>query len=476
MKRRQFIASSLSLAGGLITARQSSSASEVKFPPGFLWGAATASYQIEGAPRADGKGESIWDRFAHTPGAIKNNDNGDVACESYRRFTEDIALLKQLNAKTYRFSISWPRIQSTGRGAINQRGMDYYKRLVDALLDAGIRPLATLYHWDLPQALEDAGGWPNRDIARYFGEYASLVAKELGDKVKHWTVLNEPKTFTSCGYWYGIHAPGKRDPLAFVRSTHTANLALGHGFRAIKAAQSSAQVGCAFDVAPMYPFTQSPEDKAATERWHRFQNLWFVQPALTGKYPQVLPPEQEARLLNRRAGDEVDARAALDFVGLNYYTPVLVKNAPQGNGIPGLNTENVWATMHGTHPKMDNGWTIYPQGFYDILLTMSRVIGKLPIEITENGAAVNTAPDAAGKINDTARIEYLQGHLEAMRRAMDAGVNVRAYHCWSLLDNFEWAEGYSQRFGLVHVDFKTQKRTMKASGEWFARVAMRNAV
>jgi beta-glucosidase len=478
MQRRDFIRSGLTLAGGFAARSTFSATHEADFPKNFIWGAATAAYQIEGAWNKDGKGESIWDRFAHTPGKIKNNDNGDVACDSYHRYAEDIALLKQLNVKSYRYSIAWPRIQPTGRGTANSKGLDYYQRLTDATLAAGIRPLVTLYHWDLPQSLEDAGGWPNRDTANRFADYAEIMMKALGDRVQHWVMLNEPKTFTSCGYWYGIHAPGRQDPLAFVRSTHTANLAQGLAFRAMKAIKPAAQIGSAFDVAPMYPFSKSPEDIAAAERWHRFQNLWFVYPALHGAYPDgVLPPERQNDLLGHKDGDDKLLRAPLDFIGLNYYTPVLVKHNSRGNGIPGLNTENIWATMHGITNKSDLGWAIYPQGFYDVLMQMHAVLGNRPIEITENGGAFNTPPDTNGKITDTARIDYLRGHLHAMSRAMSKGVPVRAYHCWSLLDNFEWAEGYSQRFGIVHVDFKNrQQRTVKASGHWYAKVAATNRV
>jgi len=479
MQRRRFLQSALAGASSVLSARAPFAAeSPVELPKHFLWGAATAAYQIEGAWNIDGKGESIWDRFAHTQGKVKNGDNGDVACDSYRRYKDDIALLKQLNVKSYRYSISWPRIQATGRGIPNAKGLDYYKRLTDATLAAGIRPLVTLYHWDLPQALEDAGGWPNRDTAYRFAEYAQIMARALGDRVAHWVMLNEPKTFTSCGYWYGIHAPGRRDPRAFLRSTHTANLAQGLAFRAMKAESSKAQIGSAFDVAPMYPVTQSAADIAAAERWHTFQNLWFVYPALHGRYPAgALPADQHTELLGFQNGDDKLLRAPLDFIGLNYYTPVLVKDAPQGNGIPRLNTENRWATMHGSHPKSDIGWDIYPPGFYDILLRMTQTTGALPIEITENGASFNTAPDTNGDIVDTARIDYLREHLLAMSRAIRAGVPIRAYHCWSLLDNFEWAEGYSQRFGLVHVDFaREQKRTLKASGQWYAKVAAANRI
>jgi beta-glucosidase len=475
MKRRELLQSGLAALSASVAPRLVFGADDAstQFPADFAWGAATAAYQIEGAWREDGKGESIWDRFAHTPGKIKNGDTGDVACNSYHRYSADIALLTQLNLKHYRMSIAWPRVQPDGRGAINQKGLDYYRRVVDAALAAGVTPLVTLYHWDLPQPLEDAGGWPERDTAKRFADYVDVVARALHDRVGHWALLNEPKTFTSCGYWYGIHAPGRKDPLAFLKSTHTANLATGLGFRALKAVSSSLQVGGAFDVSPMYPATQSKADVDATERWHRFQNLWFLQPALHGSYPDgVLPAARQAELLNWQSGDEVLLRAPLDFVGLNYYTSVLVSDAPQGNGIPGLNTQSQWATMHGVTAKTDIGWAIYPQGFYDILRTMSGVIGDRPIEITENGASCNTTPDANGEIHDTARIDYLRSHLLAMRRAMNDGVKVRAYYCWSLLDNFEWAEGFGQRFGLTYVDFaKGETRTIKESGKWYAKVA-----
>jgi beta-glucosidase len=483
--RREFLRSALSAAGGCMALRSvarepspadGSTASE--FPAGFIWGAATSAYQIEGSWQAAGKGESIWDRFAHTPGKVANGDTGDVACDSYRRYADDVALVRELGLQSYRFSIAWPRIQPLGHGAVNRKGLDYYERLVDAILAAGIRPLPTLYHWDLPQAVEDAGGWPVRDTASRFAEYADVVARALGDRVTDWIIFNEPKTFSSVGYWYGAHAPGRKDPLAFVRATHVINLAQGEAVRAIKAADGASRVGSAFDVAPMYPATASAEDAAAAERWHRFQNLWFLHPALHGRYPDgVLEAGREPELLGLRAGDEAILRAPFDFVGLNYYTPVLVRAAPKGNGIPGLDTESLWATMHGEHPKTDLGWTVYPQGFYDILMTMVRETRDLPIEITENGASYNAAPDARGRVHDAARIDYLRGHLGAVARAIRDGAPIRAYHCWSLLDNFEWAYGYSQRFGLVHVDFAAgQRRTLKDSARWYADVAAANRV
>ena len=487
MRRRRFLQSVLSTSAGLLGrstrfARAASApgaqAAAMKFPPGFLWGAATAAYQIEGAWNEDGKGPSIWDRFTHTPGKIEDGSTGDVACDSYHRYRDDIALLKELNLGSYRFSIAWPRIQADGRGSANLKGLDYYQRLTDALLEAGIRPLATLYHWDLPQALEDGGGWPNRDTAGYFGDYAAIVARALGDRIRHWLIFNEPKTFTGVGYWQGRHAPGRKDPLAFVRATHTVNLAQGHALRALKAVDVELQVGTAFDVAPMYPATPSAADRAAAERWHRFQNLWFVEPPLHGRYPSdVLDPARQAELLGWRDGDDALMRAPLDFAGINYYSPFLVSDAPQGNGVPGLNTQSQWAKAPGQNPHTDIGWDIYPQGFHEILVRMSQALGTLPIEITENGASYNNAPDTDGRIRDEARISYLRAHLQALHGAIGDGVPVRAYHCWSLIDNFEWARGYTQRFGLAYVDFaRGQSRTVKDSGRWFGGVASENAL
>ena len=448
------------------------------FPNGFLWGAAAAAYQVEGAWQEDGKGESIWDRFSHTPGHIKNGDTGDVACDSYHRYQDDVALLQQLNLKSYRYSIAWPRIQASGRGPVNERGLDHYRRVTDALLEAGIRPMPTLYHWDLPQALEDAGGWPNRDTAARFADYAAIVVRALGDRVGQWTLFNEPKTFTGVGYWNGRHAPGRQDWPAFLRATHTVNLAQGLAFRALKALNANLQLGSAFDVAPMFPATAAYEDLAAAERWHRFQNLWFITPALRGHYPEgVLPVEKQATALGYREGDDRLMRAPLDFMGLNYYSPWIVKHSSAADSAPDLNTSGQWATAPGRTPKTDIGWDILPQGFYEILIRMRREVGPLPIEITENGAAYNTAPDPQGRIHDVARIDYLRSHLQALARAIRDGVPVRAYHCWALMDNFEWAEGYSQRFGLTYVDFRNgQRRTVKQSGHWYAAVASSNQV
>lgn len=453
-------------------------APESEFPADFRWGAATAAYQVEGAVGQDGRGESIWDRFSHTPGATFDGDTGDVACDSYQRYPEDVALLKRFNLDSYRFSIAWPRIQPDGLGAINPAGIAYYDRLVDALLSEGIRPLVTLYHWDLPQALEDQGGWPNRDTAQRFTDYVSTVATALGDRVDHWLIFNEPKTFTGAGYWHGVHAPGRRDPMAFLKATHTVNLAQGSSFRALKAVNAGFQIGSAFDVGPMFPAASSYADIAAAERWHRFQNLWFIHPALHGCYPAgVLPADRLEALLGWLPGDEQIVRAPLDFLGLNYYSPSLVSHAPEGNGIPGLDVKVQWAKAPGANRTTDIGWDIYPPGLYDIVMRMAAETGNLPIEITENGAACNVGLDATGSVHDAQRISYLREHLHELARAVRDGAPVRAFHCWSLLDNFEWARGYSQRFGLVHVDFANQQaRTVKESGHWYAKVAATNRV
>ncbi|MFL6548550.1 MAG: GH1 family beta-glucosidase [Povalibacter sp.] len=491
MNRRDLLQSSLALSGlaayatpliGAAAAADAtppatSTASGV-FPSGFLWGAATAAYQIEGAWKEDGRGESVWDRFAHTPGKVLNGDNGDVACDSYHRFQDDIALLKQMNLKTYRYSIAWPRIQPDGRGKANEKGLDYYKRLTDAILEAGIRPIPTLYHWDLPQTLEDAGGWPNRETADRFADYTQIVANALSDRIGQWLIFNEPKTFTGVGYWQGRHAPGRKEPLQFIKATHTVNLAQGMAFRVLKAVRSNLEVGSAFDVSPMFPATDSYADLAAAERWHKFQNLWFVHTALHGRYPDgALAADKQDELLGFREGDDKIMRAPLDFMGINYYAPFIVRHVPEGNGVPGLDLQGQWANAPGEQEKTDIGWDIYPVGFYEILMRMSRECGNLPIEITENGAAYNVGPDAKGQIHDPQRIAYLRSHLTELSRAINDGARVRAYHCWSLMDNFEWAYGYSQRFGLVYVNFaKGQKRTIKDSGQWYGKVAAANKV
>jgi beta-glucosidase len=448
-----------------------------EFPKDFLWGAATSAYQVEGAWNVDGRGESIWDRYAHTPGKIKLGTNGDVACDSYHRYAEDIALAKRLGMKTLRYSIAWPRVQPTGSGPANAKGLDFYKRFTDALLEAGIRPFPTLYHWDLPQALEDKGGWPNRDTAARLADYAQIVVAALGDRVHQWTILNEPYVFTVLGYGVGIHAPGYKDPAACLRATHTANLAQGMAFRAIKGVDSRLEVGGAYSVGPTRPLSPTDADRAAAERQYKFANLWFVEPALHGRYPEgVLPADKLHALLDFRPGDETLIRAPLEFIGLNYYSFSYVREDTRYL-VPGLNPE--WATppKPDKYEKTDFGWAIYPEGFYEIVTDMAKHTGRVPLEITENGAAYNTEVGADGHVHDEKRIAYTRSHLLELSRAIRDGAPVRAYHHWSLLDNFEWSEGFTQRFGLVHIDFEHgQKRVPKDSAAWYAKVIAANKV
>ncbi len=448
----------------------------LEFPKGFHWGTATASYQIEGATREDGKGESIWDRFSHTPGRIKNGWTGDRACDSYHRYPEDIALQKEMGLDSYRFSIAWPRIQPDGRGPANQKGLDYYRRLSENLLAAGIRPFPTLYHWDLPQALEDAGGWPHRDTAARFAEYAELVVRALGDHVKSWMIFNEPNIFTTMGYLIGIHAPGRRDPAAFLRATHVVNLAHGEAFRALRAARSDLTIGTAFNCTACEPASDSPEDAEATERWHRFVNEWFLRPALRGEYPAAHPKGLPLEALGIRDGDFEKMRAPVDFVGVNLYTRTIVQAAPGDGGPLSLGALPVGPVGGSEGPRTDFGWEVWPNALRDILLRITKDYDRPVLEVTENGCSYGDEPDAQGVVRDLRRIEFYRGYLEAVHRAIEAGADVRGYHAWTLLDNFEWAEGFAQRFGLAWVDFDTCARTLKESGRWYGQVARENAL
>jgi beta-glucosidase len=468
-------ASSVALSNG--HARQGDPSLEIVFPKEFFWGAATAAYQVEGAWQEEGKGESIWDRFSHTPGRIKNGDTGDRACDSYHRWREDIALLRAMNLNSYRFSISWPRIQPSGSGSANSKGIDYYSRLVDALLEARIRPFVTLHHWDLPQTLEDAGGWPNRDTASRFADYVDVVARTLGDRVSDWMLFNEPAAFTYRGYLQGELAPGHQSLFDFLRATHTVNLAQGAGFRALKAICPRARVGTAFSMSACEPASNSEEDKLAAERAHAITNLWFLEPALNGRYPEAFTflPETAMKI---KSGDLDKMRAPFDFIGINLYYRTIA-SAP--GAMERLSHAQQWlfpVKMTGGQqgPKTGMGWEVWPQAMYDMVMRISRDFNRPQIEITESGCAYSDGPDANGVIHDARRIDYHRQYLQAVARAIDDGADVRGYHAWTLLDNFEWAEGFSQRFGLSYVDFKTQQRTIKESGRWYAKVAAEGRV
>ena len=443
-----------------------------RFPKGFHWGTATASYQIEGAYQEDGKGESIWDRFAHTPGKIKGGHTGDVSCDSYHRFGEDIALMRAMHQTSYRFSIAWPRIQPDGSGPANAKGLDYYRRLIDALLAAGIRPFPTLYHWDLPQALEQRGGWPERDTAGRFADYAEIVVRALGDRVPHWMIFNEPSIFTVMGYLAGIHAPGRRDPEAFLRATHTVNLAQSEAFRAMRAVRKDAMIGTAFNMSACEPASDSPADRAAAERWHAFVNLWYLETALRGRYPDAFVGGPPLERMGVREGDLERIRAPLDFIGINLYTRTLVRHHEPDTF--GLKAQAVGPMGGNDGPKTDFGWEVWPKALYDVLLRITRDYDRPVLEVTENGCSYGDGPDANGVIHDPRRIEFYRGFLQAVADAIEQGADVRGYHAWTLLDNFEWSEGFEQRFGLAWVDFATGKRTLKASGRWYGQVAAEN--
>jgi beta-glucosidase len=427
----------------------------LRFPPGFEFGTATAAYQIEGAVAEDGRGRSVWDTFAHTPGTISGGDTGDVACDSYHRYGEDIALMRGLGVRAYRFSIAWPRVLPSGAGPVNQAGLDYYKRLVDGLREAGIEPVATLFHWDLPQALQDAGGWQNRDTAARFADYAAAVADGLGDRVGRWITLNEPVVVTMNGHVEGSHAPGLK--LGFGAFPVAHHQLLGHGLAvaALRAGTPGRPVGISNNYGPCQPATDAEADKNAAALRDALHNHLFTDPVLLRRYPELAEPLAGDAV---RDGDLDTIGAPIDFLGVNYYFPELVRADPQAP----LGTSTVeWLGAERT----SFGWPVVPDGLTETLTGLrDRYPNLPPLYVTENGAAY---PDQR---HDAGRVSYLDGHLRAVRAAIDAGVDVRGYYCWSLLDNFEWAEGFSQRFGLVYVDFDTLARTPKDSYGWFRDV------
>jgi len=446
----------------------------IEFPEGFQWGTATASYQIEGGWREDGKGESIWDDFAHTPDKIKNGDTGDVACDSYHRYADDIALMREMNLTSYRFSISWPRVQPGGSGVANAKGLDYYRNLVDGLLEAGIRPFPTLYHWDLPLELEQAGGWPARDTAGRFADYADLVVRALSDRVSSWMIFNEPSIFTVMGYLIGIHAPGRRSVDDWLRASHTVNLAQADAFRAMRASAPEASIGSAFNMSPCEPQGDSEVDAEAAERWHRVINYWFVETALRGRYPDAFQDGLPAERMGIRDGDMERVRAPLDFLGINLYNRTIVAD---GSGDPlGLNALPVGPMGGNDGPRTDFGFEVWPDALASMVLRVTRDFDRPAIEITENGCSYGDRPGKDGVVRDTRRTEFFRSYLEALAGAIEQGADVRGYHAWTLLDNFEWSEGFEQRFGLAWVDFDDPQRTrtLKESGRFFGRVAAEN--
>ena len=428
------------------------------FPAGFRWGVSTSAYQIEGAVAADGRGRSVWDTFCATPGKIADASTGDVACDHYHRYPEDIELLRGLGVSAYRFSVAWPRVQPEGSGPVNPRGLDFYDRLVDELCAAGIAPACTLYHWDTPQALEDAGGWLNRDTALRFAEYAGLVGEKLADRVAMWIPLNEPMVETLYGYAIGEYAPGHALLFDALPAAHHQNLAHGLAVRALRAAGANA-IGTANNHSPIWPRSEAPDDLTAAAALDALINWLFADPVLLGLYP-----EQLTRYLPKDFSADLPTIAApLDFYGVNYYEPQRAAAPSPGNPLP-----FDLVPVEG-YPMTTNDQPVVPDGLTEFLITLHERIGPAlpPIYITENGCAGAEEPDPTGRVRDAHRIEYLAEHLAALSTAITAGVDVRGYFVWSLLDNFEWSKGYRPRFGLVHVDYSTQTRTPKDSYRWY---------
>ncbi|MDG4811201.1 GH1 family beta-glucosidase [Micromonospora sp. WMMD1120] len=434
-------------------------AGPLRFPDNFGWGAATSAYQIEGATKEDGRGESIWDTFSRVPGRTRNGDTGDVAADHYHRYAEDLDLMRDLGLRSYRFSISWPRIQPDGTGAPNQRGLDFYRRLVDGLHERGISPMATLFHWDLPQALQDAEGWESRDTAYRFADYADAVFRALGDRVPVWLTINEPKTVVQNGYLIGHHAPGRQDPDAAYLVAHHLQLAHGLAVEALRATGSDSRIGPALNLHPCYPADDSARAAAATHLHDGYENRLYLDSLLKGSYPEDVLADlgpQSRMVQGIREGDLAIISAPVDLVAVQYYTPIYVT----GDG----GTEHRWPTSEAEWQQ------IYPDGMYDILTRVTRDYGPIPLTVTENGLPTPDTMGADGTVDDAGRIAFLRDHLAAAHRAMAAGVPLESFHVWSLLDNFEWAEGYDQRWGLVYVDYPTQRRVLKSSASWYRSV------
>jgi beta-glucosidase len=446
----------------------------LNFPTDFLWGAATSAYQIEGAWNVDGRTPSIWDTFSHTPGKTKNGETGDVACDHYHRWSEDVALMREIGLKAYRFSVSWPRILPDGRGRVNQKGLDFYGRLVDALLEANIIPMPTLYHWELPQTLQDEGGWPVRSVVEPFVELADAVSRALGDRVSHWMTHNEPWCTSLLSHQVGIHAPGWQDWPAALAAAH--HVLLSHGLAAaqIRANVANAEVGIAINFEPATPASDSLEDYHAARLWEGYYFRWFVDPLFGRLYPADMADHytRSGKLPNgldfAREGDMETIAAPLDFFGVNYYTRHIAQASES------LDAHRSVPNPGAEYTAMN--WEVHPDSFYGLLNRLHFEYRPRKIFVTENGCSYLDEPDETGRVADGRRIAYLQSHLEAAHRAIQNGVPLAGYLQWSLLDNYEWAEGYSQRFGMIHIDYATQKRTLKDSALWYRDVIAQNGL
>jgi beta-glucosidase len=467
-----------------VTTQRSQAELELAFPAGFVWGVATASYQVEGGVAEDGRGISIWDTFSRKPGAVLGGDTGDVAVDHYHRFREDVALMAELGVTAYRFSIAWPRIQPAGSGPANEPGLDFYRRLTDCLLEAGIEPWATLYHWDLPQPLEDAGGWPERDIALRFADYASLVQEGLGDRVRRWITINEPWCAAFLGYASGDHAPGRRDSAASVRAAH--HLLLGHGMATEALRRPGTSIGPAFNLYAVSAASDAEEDIDAARRIDGMQNRLFLDAALRGRYPDdvladLAPYGLEAAI---RDGDMALIGTPIDVLGINYYSRHTVTGkegaaghvvtSPFAEASPWPGSEHV-SFVTGGRPVTGMGWEIDEVGLQEVVTRVATEYPSVALYVTENGAAFDDKVIADG-VDDPDRVAYLDKHLRACHAAIGSGVPLQGYFAWSFMDNFEWGWGYAKRFGLVYVDFLTQRRIPKTSARWFGNAAKRGGL
>lgn len=440
----------------------------LEFPKGFRWGTATASYQIEGGYDEDGRGMSIWDTFARTPGRVLNGDTGNVACDSYHRYKDDVALLKELGVSMYRFSVAWPRIIPDGDGEVNQAGLDYYHKLVDELVANGIEPLCTLYHWDLPQALHDKGGWKNRKTIDAFVRYAEIMFKEFGGKIKHWLTLNEPWCISFLSHHIGAHAPGEQDLQAAIDVSHHILLAHGKTVQKFRELGTAGQIGYAPNTEWFEPYSADPKDVEAARRRNAYFNNWFFDPVFKGSYPELMIQYYQSIgcSVPVKDGDMEAIHQSIDFLGINYYTGGMVRHTEQDEF---LNVEYI----DPGYEKTDFDWNIYPQGLYSVLTWVKDSYGDVPIIVTENGAYYD-AEELNGEIHDGNRIEFMKKHMLQLHRAISAGVNLQGFMYWSLMDNFEWAFGYTKPFGLVKVNFRTLERTKKDSYYWYKSLIARN--
>ncbi len=443
----------------------------VSFPAEFVWGAATAAYQIEGAVSEDGRGESIWDRFSHTPGAVLNGDTGDIADDHYHRWRGDVSLMQELGLTAYRFSIAWPRIFPRGTGTANAAGLDFYDQLVDGLLHAGITPFVTLYHWDLPQALQDTGGWTNPACVDAFAEYAETVARRLGDRVHHWITHNEPWVAAFVGNYLGRHAPGVRDLATALRVSHNLLLSHGRAVPRVRAAAPGAQVGITLNFSTSRPASASPDDAHAAALHDQYVNRWFLDPVFGRGYPAEIAQVFGERFVAPSPAELAEIAAPIDFLGVNYYFPDFLRQGGELGFAP-LPPEELAARGYELTAM---GWPVVPDAFHDLLTRLGRDYRPKAMYVTENGAAFDDQP-SGGRVADERRIAYLRAHLGAVHQAIGDGVPVQGYFVWSLLDNFEWALGYSKRFGVVYVDYTTQARLVKDSGHWYGQTAAANHV